>query len=145
MAYDKVELERQLRIAKKKLNDYKDKRRKAKNTIKDAEEVLNQLNSSKKKVEKNLDEILNRIIKKANRLRQHSKLRDDYIREAKKIIKGQKSSQALDKINKSIRNTKNKILNTEDDIVYFDGKISYYERKIIELKSQLNKVDKGEN
>lgn len=137
---DKAEIVRQLNEAKRKLNNYLDKKSSTQKKIKKHTDGIEDLRRTRKKVESQLDEIYNSIVKKANRLHKNSKLRDAYLRDAKNVIKGNKSSRALINIDNGISKAKKEILTFEDEIDFYNTKIQYYERKIEELKQKLNEV-----
>lgn len=98
------------------------------------------MEKSKIQTEQNINSIISELTKKASRLSPYSKLRDDYINNAKRILRGNNSSQGIEKLNDSIRKTKNKLLEFEDDLDFYNSKINYYEQKIEDLKKELRNL-----
>lgn len=136
----KAELQREYNKAKRKLEEYKSKRKNSANEIKELEELINKLQAHKKKIENALDGILSTIFKRSASLNPNSKLRDNYNREAKKIIKGQNSSRALERINSAINKSKRKILELDDNVEYYNQKVNYYQNRVNELRIQINSI-----
>lgn len=136
----KAELQREYIKAKRKLEEYKLKRKNSANEIKELEELINKLQAHKKKIENALDGILSTIFKRSASLNPNSKLRDNYNREAKKIIKGQNSSRAFERINSAINKSKRKILELDDNVEYYNQKVNYYQNRVNELRIQINSI-----
>lgn len=136
----KAELQREYNKAKRKLEEYKSKRKNSANEIKELEELINKLQAHKKKIENALDGVLSTIFKRSSSLNPDSKLRDNYNREAKKIIKGQNSSRALEKIHSAISKAKRKTLELDDNVDYYNQKINYYQNRVNELRIQINSI-----
>lgn len=136
----KSEIQIEIQKAKKKLVEYRRKKINVKHLIKDAEDIIGKLEKSKIQTEQNINSIISELTKKASRLSPYSKLRDDYINNAKSILRGNNSSQGIEKLNDSIRKTKNKLLEFEDDLDFYNSKINYYEQKIEDLKKELRNL-----
>lgn len=136
----KIELQKEYNTSRRKLEEYKSKRRKSSNEIKELEEIIKKLQLHKKMIENALDGILMTIFKRSNLLNPNSKLRDKYNEEVKKIIKGQKSYSAIERINSAINKSKRKILEIDDNIEYFNQKVNYYQNKVNELRVQINNI-----
>lgn len=136
----KAELQREYNKAKRKLEEYKSKCKNSANEIKELEELIKKLQAHKKKIENALDGILSTIFKRSSSLNPNSKLRDNYNREAKKIIKGQNSSRALERLNSAINKSKRKILELDDNVEYYNQKVNYYQNRVNELRIQINNI-----
>lgn len=136
----KSEIQIEIQKAKKKLVEYRRKKTNVKHSIKDAEDIIGKLEKSKIQTEQNINSIISELTKKASRLSPYSKLRDNYINNAKSILRGNNSSQGIEKLNDSIRKTKNKLLEFEDDLDFYNSKINYYEQKIEDLKKELRNL-----
>ena len=83
----KSEIQIEIQKAKKKLVEYRRKKINVKHSIKDAEDIIGKLEKSKIQTEQNINSIISELTKKASRLSPYSKLRDDYINNAKSILR----------------------------------------------------------
>lgn len=137
MALNQNEIELEISRLQKQLKDYKAKKKKAENDMDELEDIIAKIRIKKREIEDGLQETVNNIEKKLNRINPKSRFRTRYLSKAKSIISNSNSSTALQSTRDAERKAINKYQNLDDQISGYRSKISSLENRLYALNQQL--------
>lgn len=135
---DKVEIQKRIRELEKKLDEYKEKKRSAKNESNIIAVTINRIMSLSRKIDSGLDETLRKAKSISSKLDPNSKLIEKYNAKVTKILKNGSAARNARDLEVGASRGKKDAGDNENKIAFYDNKIKEIERKIDELKKEMN-------
>lgn len=117
----------------KQLKEYKAKKKKAEKEMSELEDVIAKIRAKSHEIEEGLQETINNIERRLNRINQKSRFRARYLANARNIVLNSDSSMAL----QGTRDAERKAIKKYWAL---DDKISEYQSKIFALENQINRL-----
>lgn len=133
-----IEISKEIIRLQKQLNNYKAKLKNAKSEQKQVDDLVNQLRRKKREMEDGLQETVNTVKRKIERIKSKNHFGSAYLNEVEKILYSSNSSSALESIKESERKAIQKFNSLDTDIENYKKKISLIEQEIFSLKQRIN-------
>lgn len=137
---DLRQLEAKLIELQRRLDDKKDSRRKAKKDLDKWEEAVSVIQKSLKEMEEKIQEGLNVIRTRLDRLMGGNRFKETYLNSITQILNGDKGTKVTNILKEAERKAKNNVLNLDDKIERYNKEIKNLENEMTALRGQLNSL-----